>query len=51
MENKDKECKKKETYIEPKIVATYSKEELEKTIRPHGNAGYLNGQVNGTFPP
>jgi len=46
MENKEKECKKKETYIEPKIVATYTKEELEKTIKPHGNAGY-----NGKFPP
>jgi len=44
MENREK----KETYVEPKIVATYSKEELEETIKPHGPAGYddLNGQPN-----
>jgi hypothetical protein len=28
---------KKEIYVEPKIVATYTKEELEETIRPHGS--------------
>jgi hypothetical protein len=37
MENKNKECKKKETYVEPKITATYTKKELEETIKPHGS--------------
>jgi hypothetical protein len=27
---------KKEIYVEPKIEATYTKEELEETVRPHG---------------
>ena len=26
----------KEPYVEPKVLATYKKEELEETIRPHG---------------
>jgi hypothetical protein len=44
MENKDKVFKRKETYVEPKIVATYTKEELEETIKPHGSTGgvYIN---------
>jgi hypothetical protein len=32
MENREK----KEIYVEPKIIATYTKEELEDTIKPHG---------------
>jgi len=28
---------KKEIYVEPKIIATYTKEELEETIKPHGS--------------
>jgi hypothetical protein len=31
------ETEKKEIYVEPQIIATYSKEELEETIRPHGS--------------
>ena len=26
----------KQLYVEPKVLATYSKEELEEAIRPHG---------------
>jgi hypothetical protein len=34
-------CKEKQTYVEPRIVATYTKEELEETIKPHGSfVGY-----------
>jgi hypothetical protein len=37
----------KEIYVEPRIVATYTKEELEETIKPHGN--FVD--YNETFPP
>jgi hypothetical protein len=41
MDNKENKYDKKEIYIEPKIVATYKKEELEENIKPHGpNNGY-----------
>jgi hypothetical protein len=45
METREIKHEKKEIYLEPKIIATYTKEELEETIKPHGNA--LNGYVNG----
>jgi hypothetical protein len=32
---KDK-SRRKETYVEPKVLASYKKEELEEIIRPHG---------------
>jgi len=28
----------KELYVKPQVLATYSREELEDTIRPHGAA-------------
>jgi hypothetical protein len=31
----------KSIYVEPKIIASYTKEELEETIKPHGN--FVNG--------
>jgi len=44
MENREL---KKETYVEPKIIATYTKEELEETIKPHGSiTGYADGDFN-----
>jgi hypothetical protein len=47
MDNKENKHDKKEIYAEPKIIAIYTKEELEETINPHGLAGYnLNGQLN-----
>ncbi len=36
---------KKETYVEPKIIATYTKEELEETIKPHGSIGGYNNDL------
>ena len=37
METREIKHEKKEIYIEPKIIATYTKEELKETIKPHGN--------------
>lgn len=37
------ETGKKEIYVEPQIIATYSKEELEETIKPHGAVISLPG--------
>ena len=34
MEKEEHEAK--ETYVEPKVIATYEKEELAETIKPHG---------------
>jgi len=35
----------RQLYVEPKVLATYSKEELEETIRPHGpTADYTTGE-------
>lgn len=36
---------KKEIYVEPKIIATYTKEELEETIKPHGSSASINGYI------
>jgi hypothetical protein len=36
MEKEQIKGDEKEIYVEPKIVATYSKKELEESIRPHG---------------
>ncbi len=33
---KEKGFEKKKPYVEPKVIATYEKEELEETIKPHG---------------
>lgn len=35
----------KEQFEEPKIIATYGKEELEEVIRPHLNAAYYNDGI------
>ena len=41
---KKKEIKpKKKPYVEPKVIATYGKEELEKEIAPEGVKGGLAG--------
>jgi hypothetical protein len=37
------ESEKKEIYVEPQIIATYTKEELEETMKPHGSAISLPG--------
>jgi len=44
MENREK----KEIYVEPKIIASYTKEELEETIKPHGQ---VNSYTNNTHIP
>ena len=47
MDNKENKYDKKETYTEPKIIAVYTKEEIEETIKPHGpNNVYLNNNTN-----
>jgi hypothetical protein len=44
MEHKEN---KKDVYDEPKIIASYTKEELEETIKPHGqNDRYINNFHN-----
>ncbi len=39
MEKLIKELKAKEKYEVPKVLASYSKEELEEAIQPHGDYG------------
>ncbi len=36
MKKEETKPKKKQPYVEPKVIATYEKEELEETIKPHG---------------
>ncbi len=46
--------KKKQPYVEPKVIATYEKEELKETIAPEGSGNsYVslfdnNNTANGT---
>jgi hypothetical protein len=44
METREIKHEKKEIYLEPKIIASYTKEELEETIKPHGQN--FNGYVD-----
>ncbi len=37
----------KSIYVEPKIIASYTKEELEKSIKPHGQ---VNGYIDNNHP-
>ena len=37
MEKKEVKDREKEVYVEPKVLATYDKEELEEKIKPEGN--------------
>ena len=46
MENKEKLLKEK--YEEPKILASYTKEELEEIIKPHGQGDECVGGACGT---
>ena len=43
--NKDGE--KQKTYEPPRILASYTREELAETIRPHGAAASYDGQGCG----
>jgi hypothetical protein len=40
---KEKEKEEKKRYEEPKILATYRKEELEELIKPHGSVVSYGG--------
>jgi hypothetical protein len=46
MDNKENKYDKKDIYTEPKIIAIYTKEELEETIKPHGPVGYPDNNFN-----
>ncbi|MBI5115792.1 hypothetical protein HZA56_04920 [Candidatus Poribacteria bacterium] len=38
----------KKLYVKPMVLATYSKEELEETIKPHGSVdSYTDGGGGG----
>ena len=37
MKNEEKNLDKKLPYVEPKVLATYEKEELEEVIKTQGN--------------
>jgi len=43
VEEEKSERRVKEAYVPPKVLATYSKEELKEAIRPHGPAGGYGG--------
>lgn len=49
MEDNKTGHEEKKPYVEPKVLATYKKEELEETIKPHGVVGYVDngGGVGG----
>jgi hypothetical protein len=43
--------KKKKPYVEPKVIATYEKEELDETLTPEGGSNFfvslVNNEANG----
>jgi hypothetical protein len=41
--NPESKGEQKLPYEEPKVLATYDKEELEEAIKPHGSAPSYNG--------
>ncbi len=43
---KEKGFEKKKPYVEPKVIATYEKEELEETINSQGSFS-VNEVING----
>ncbi len=46
MKKEETKPKKKQPYIEPKVIATYEKEDLEKNIAPEGNGAFSVVPVN-----
>ena len=38
----------REVYVKPQVLATYSKEELAETVRPHGQVPSYTDQGCGT---
>ncbi len=46
MKKEESKPSKKQPYVEPKVIATYEKEELEETLKTQGNgAGVPNFSV------
>ncbi len=41
MKKEETKPTKKQPYVEPKVIATYEKEELEETLTPGGGSGIL----------
>ena len=39
MKNEERKLEKKQPYVEPKVLATYEKEELEEVIKTQGSIG------------
>jgi len=37
MKNEERKLEKKQPYVEPKVLATYKKEELEEVIKTQGS--------------
>ncbi len=46
MKKEESKPKKKQPYVEPKVIATYDKEELEETINSQGSFS-VNEVING----
>ncbi len=47
MKKEETKPKKKQPYVEPKVIATYEKEELEETISSQGS--FSVNEVNSTI--
>jgi hypothetical protein len=43
-----KKNEKKKVFVEPKVLASYKKEDLEEIIKPHGGEGDCTGGACGT---
>ena len=49
MENKKDKLEEKQPYVEPEVLATYEKEELEEAIKPHGSVNDYGGVGGGSI--
>lgn len=43
MEKKNKEQKREEQFIEPKVLASYNEKDLDEIIKPHGTPNQPGG--------
>ncbi len=48
MKKEESKPKKKQPYVEPKVIATYEKEELEENINSQGSFS-VNDVIAGAF--
>ncbi len=46
MKKEEIKPEKKQPYVEPKVIATYEKEELEETLAPEGQSGTFPSPAN-----